>query len=133
MKTATGKHNRVTSGSLLPSKRRHPRVDVQGLAGDIADGNFVFEGIVEDVSLGGLKMSNLPINFSALNRSYTTVISGKDKHYKCIVIPCWTKKAKNNRLVEVGFKIIQAPWEWTEFVLNATLPFTSAADFPSQA
>jgi hypothetical protein len=133
MKTAVNRHSRAMSKGLLYFKRRQSRVDVNSFVGDIADGNFVLKGIVEDVSFSGFKMSNLPRNFSAAHRSYTTVISGNDKHYRCVVIPCWTKKAKNNRTVEVGFKIIQASWEWTEFVLNAASPLASAEDIAFQA
>jgi len=133
METAVGRHKRAMSKGLLYFKRRHSRVDVNGFVGDIADGNLVLGGIVEDVSFSGFKMSSLPKNFSAVHRSYTTVISGNDKHYRCIVIPCWTKKAENKRSVEVGFKIIQASWEWTEFVLNAASPHADAEDFAFQA
>jgi hypothetical protein len=112
-------HNHQMMSGLMSSKRRHPRVEVRGFVGDIADGNFVLEGIVEDVSSGGFKMSSLPGNFSAADRNYTAVISGKGKHYKVIVIPCWTKKIYNSRTVDAGFKIVQAPWEWTEFVLGS--------------
>jgi hypothetical protein len=116
------------SNGLMSSKRRHSRVEVHGFVGDIADGNFVLGGIVEDVSSGGFKLSSLPGNFSAADRNYTTVISGKGKHYKVIVIPCWTKKASNSRSVEAGFKIVQAPWEWTEFVLGSESLFDHEDD-----
>ena len=128
METATRKSSHAMSEGFLYSKRKNPRLDVQGLVGDIADGNFVLGGLVDDVSLVGFKMSNLPISFSADKRGYTTVISGKDKHYKCIVIPCWTKKAEDTQSIEVGFKIIQASWEWTEFVLHAASPLSSTAN-----
>ena len=133
METAAREHSRTMPDGFLSSKRKYPRLDVQGFAGDIADGKFFVAGTVEDVSLLGFKMSNLPLNFSAANRSYTTVISGNDKHYRCVVMPCWTKKAENNLSVEVGFKIIQATWEWTEFVLSAASPLASVKIFPSQA
>jgi hypothetical protein len=133
METAVGRHKRATSKGLLYFKRRHSRVEVNGFVGDIADGNLVLGGIIEDVSFSGFKMSNLPKNFSAAHRSYTTVISGNDKHFKCVVIPCWTKKAENKRSVEVGFKIIQASWEWTEFVLRVATPLAFAEDLAFQA
>ena len=133
METAMRRHEHVMSKGLLYFKRRHIRVNVHGFVGDIADGNFVLGGTVEDVSFSGFKMSNLPKNFSAAHRSYTTVISGKDKHFRCIVIPCWTKKTENKRSVDVGFKIIQASWEWTEFVLNAATPLPFAEDLAFQA
>jgi hypothetical protein len=128
METAVRSQYHGMSNGLAHIKRRHPRVAVQGFVGDIADGNFVLGGIVEDVSSGGFKMSNLPGNFSASDHSYTTVVSGKGKHYRVIVIPCWTKKVKNSRFMEVGFKIMQASWEWSELIMNAALPAGSGDD-----
>jgi hypothetical protein len=122
----------ISSGSLY-NKRRHPRVEVQGFVGDIADGNLVLAGTVEDVSSGGFKMSNLPKSFTAANQSYTTVISGNGKHYKVIVVPCWTRETDSNRSVEVGFKIIQASWEWIELILDFASPSTLDDDFGFQA
>lgn len=125
METAAREHSRNMSDGFSSSKRKHPRLDVQGFVGDIADDNLFIEGTVEDVSLLGFKMSNLPENFSAAKRSYTTIISGNGKHSRCVVMPCWTRKAENIHSVEVGFKIIQATWDWTEFVLSAASPLAS--------
>jgi hypothetical protein len=120
METAVRSRNQEMTNNMAYIKRRHPRVDVHGYVGDIADGNFVLGGIVEDVSSGGFKLSNLPETFSAADRSYTTVISGKGNHYRVIVIPCWTKKTGSNPSLEVGFKIVQSSWEWAEFVLKSS-------------
>jgi hypothetical protein len=133
METAVRSHNQETATGLMHVKRKHPRVEVHGYVGDVADGNFVLGGIVEDVSSGGFKMSNLPGTFSATDRSYTTVISGKGKHYRVIVIPCWTKKLGNDRSMEVGFRIVQASWEWAEFVMGAGMPSATGNDFCLQA
>lgn len=133
MKTAEKRHNTLTSKGLVILKRRNSRFNVHGLVGDIADGNLVLGGIVEDVSFNGFRMSNLPKNFSAARRSYTTVISGNNKHYRCIVVPCWSQKSDKSRFVDVGFKIVQAPWEWTEFVLSAASSLAFSEDLAFQA
>lgn len=118
MERKAGKHKQHVSNDVLYNKRRHPRANVQGYVGDIADGNFVLAGTVEDVSSGGFRMSSLPQSFSASNQNYTTVISGRGKHYRLIVAPCWKKQAADSRSVEVGFKIVQASWEWSELILD---------------
>jgi hypothetical protein len=133
METAVRSHNQETGKGPTYIKRRHSRVNVHGFVGDIADGNFVLGGIVEDVSSGGFKLSNLPGAFSAADHNYTTVISGNGKHYRVIVIPCWTKKVGNGRSMEVGFKIVESSWEWAEFVLNTALPSGSGDDFSFRA
>ncbi len=121
------------SKGLHSLKRRHTRIEIQGFIGDIADGNFVLEGTVDDVSLGGFKMSNLPRNFSATNNNYTMVISGKGEHYRLIVKSCWKQEMMINHSFVVGFKIVQAPWEWTEFILNTTASSSLGGDSRYQA
>ncbi len=116
-KKAGGRKKQITDDALH-IKRRHSRIEVQGFEGDIADGNFVIEGAVEDVSFGGFKMSNLPRNFLTSSQNYTTVVSGMGKHFRLIVTPCWKKMAASNHSMEVGFKIVGAPWEWSEFITN---------------
>jgi len=133
MERTPGKRKPKILNGMLHIKRRHPRVVVQDFVGDIADGNFVLAGVVNDVSSGGFKLSNLPRNFSAANSSYTMVISGKGKHYRLIAVPCWKKIAVDSHSLDVGFKIVQASWEWTEFILNEISTESFDGDFGFQA
>jgi hypothetical protein len=133
MKRTIEKKNLHVTKGLNSIKRRHPRIEVHGFIGDIADGNFVLAGAVDDVSLDGFKMSNLPRNFSATTQNYTLVMSGKGNHYRLIVTPCWKDEIPETHSVVVGFRIVQAPWEWTEFILNKTAPGSSGEDYGYQA
>ncbi len=114
---------KVSSSRAQIIRRKNKRTHVKGFIGDIADGNFVFGGIVEDISSEGLKISNLPSDFPITKHSYRTVISGDGKHYRVLVRPCWTKKDDLTKTMEAGFKIVDAPWEWEEFVLDAVSNF----------
>lgn len=102
-------------------KRRYKRSSVDGYIGEIADGNKVLSGIVGNVSSSGLRISNLPIGFSTERKHYVAVVSGFNKHYKIVVRPRWYKVQKGDVSVDVGFKILAAPWEWTEFI-STTVP-----------
>ena len=107
------------ANGLLYKKRKNIRVKVDGLVCDIADGNFIFRGVIEDISTDGFKMSNLPKNLTGDSHSYRAIISGNCCHYKLVVVPCWSAEPAKGRSAIVGFKIIHASWEWTEFVLFA--------------
>ncbi len=103
-------------------RRNEKRTIVNGFVGDVADGNFVFAGRVEDISSGGVKISHLPLDFSlGKHKSYRTVISGDGKHYRVLVSPCWGKRDEATNTLEAGFKLIDAPWEWEELILDARL------------
>lgn len=99
-----------------PGSRKHERAEVEGYLGDIADGSQVLGGIVSNISLAGVKLSKLPNTFSADKQQYTAVISGENRHVKILIQPRWYEKKKGTDDMDVGFKIIYAPWEWMELV-----------------
>ncbi len=110
------KWNVVTG--LGDTKRKKPRAIVKGFVGDLADGNNVLNGTVDDVSSGGFKMSNLSDTFSDADRNYMTVVSGHGKHFKVLVKRCWSKKVGDRMSIEVGFRIVEASWEWEEMIMH---------------
>jgi hypothetical protein len=117
MDTMMIKHSHNDIRRLRPISRRYPRGKLHDFSADIADGKFFASGRVDDISLSGFKMSDVSDSFRADKYSYTVVISGKGWHLKVLVKPCWKKK--NNENYEIGFKIVDAPWEWAEFAISA--------------
>lgn len=103
---------------LTIEKRRQVRTKLKGYIADIADGHFIYGGMVEDVSLNGLRLNDLPDKFSVEGKKYSIVISGGPDSpcYKLKVAPCWRRK--NGILVDVGFNIAEAPAGWKTFVQN---------------
>ncbi|MCI5163963.1 MAG: PilZ domain-containing protein [Candidatus Electrothrix sp. AX5] len=97
-------------------KRRRIRVKLEGYIADVADGYFVYAGRVEDVSLSGLRLSELPIKFSVEGKRYTLVVSGGPNFdcYKLKVVPRWRRK--DDIVLVAGFKVVEAPEEWRAFV-----------------
>jgi hypothetical protein len=116
---------RISSG-LLYSKRRYPRFKVDGLSCHLASGNMVFDGMVEDISEGGFKMANLPSDITANRYPHQAVLSGNGRHHRLIVVPCWVEKSENSRSTKIGFRIIQASWEWTEHIMSTASSRTYA-------
>ena len=101
------------------SQRKHHREKVSGFVGNIADGPRVIDGIVENVSVGGFEIVDLPQSFSGTGNTYTAVLSGGGKHYKVLTRPCWRRKTGSNN-IHIGFKILDAPWEWLAFTMHDT-------------
>ncbi len=104
----------VQSGQRI---RKYRRVLSSDLVGDLVDGQKIIGGIVENISPGGFEITNLPKSFAAEKHIYTTVLSGGGKHYKILARPRWRKK-KGEYHIDMGFKILDAPWQW----LKLTLP-----------
>ena len=104
-------------------KRKHRRIDIPGFVGDLADGNSIVGGLIENISAGGFKMINVPESFTAEKHTYKAILSGGDKHYKVLAKPCWRKQGKDKNNVEIGFKILDAPWEWVALTLDEIADF----------
>jgi hypothetical protein len=97
-------------------KRRQIRTKLKGYIADIADGHFIYGGMVEDVSMEGLRLNDLPDKFAVEGKNYSVVVSGGPDSpcYKLKVAPRWRRK--NGILVDVGFNIAEAPAGWKAFV-----------------
>jgi hypothetical protein len=104
------------NGQIIKNRRNVERVELRGMIADIADGTRVFDGYIEDISFGGFKVTHLPQKFELQSRRYVAVLSGYQKNFKVMIQPCWYKKSTSGLFQEVGFKIIQPPWAWMEFV-----------------
>jgi hypothetical protein len=98
-------------------KRKYQRAEVGGFHGNLADGRKVIGGVVDNISTGGFAFTHVPESFSAEKHSYTAVLSGGGKHYKLLAKPCWRKKKENNT-IQIGFKILDAPWEWVDLTMK---------------
>jgi len=99
-------------------KRKHRRAGLSGFIGDLADGKLVVGGNIEDISTGGFKITDIPSSFSTEKHTYTAILSGGGKHYRLLAKPCWKKQGAGRGNVDIGFKILDAPWEWVEFTMN---------------
>ncbi len=99
-------------------KRKYRRAGMAGFVGDVADGKSIYSGYVSDISVGGFKIADLPLSFSAERHTYTAILSGGGKHYLVLAKPCWQRSAAMKSRIDIGFKIIDAPWEWVEFTMN---------------
>ena len=113
--------------------RKHRRAGVPGFVGDLADGNLVIGGIIEDISTGGFRITNIPESFAAEKFTYTAILSGGGKHYRLLVKPCWKKKGTIPGSAEMGFKILDAPWEWLNLIMKEIPEFDYEEEFGFQA
>lgn len=96
--------------------RRYRRENVSGYSCDIADRHRLISGVIDDISSNGFRVSQVSDAFPGDGHSYRTVVSGNGRHYKIVAKPCWQRKTANG--LEIGFKILDVSWEWTEFVLE---------------
>ncbi len=97
-------------------KRKHNRFQVSGYVTHICDNRGAFDGIIKEISDDGLSLTQVPIQFNSNVMTCIAVISGEQVTLKIKLRPVWSEHADNELYQDVGFKIINSPWGWTEFV-----------------
>ena len=120
------KSNSIRFGQL---KRKYRRAGLTGFVGDLADEKLVVGGNIEDISTGGFRITNVPESFDAGKHTYVAILSGGGKHYRLLAKPCWKKPGSGKGNLEIGFKILDAPWEWVEFTIKTIPEFDYEDDF----
>lgn len=89
---------------------------VDSLCADVSDGRGFFSGMVTDLSRFGLGVTDLPVKLDHTSQRFSIVISGRGRNFKMLVKPRWVKTATGCKCV--GVEILNAPWAWTEFVME---------------
>lgn len=97
-------------------KRRHQRMAVTNLTVDISDGIGFFAGTVGDLSRFGLMVNDIPKMLDEKAPQLSVVITGNGKHFKMKARPRWSCRQSINK--KVGIEVMNAPWGWTEFVMD---------------
>ncbi len=97
-------------------KRKHPRIPIDDLNVDVSDGFGFFSGSASDISRFGLGLVNMAKRLGKDAEKFTVVVSGQGKDFKFKVFPRWEEVEGLTK--RVGVEIANAPWEWTEFVME---------------
>lgn len=97
-------------------KRRHQRMAVKNLWADVSDGKGFFSGMVTDLSRFGLRLDDVSTRLDNTTKRLSLVITGHGKNFKMLVRPRWSSREATQK--SVGVEIINAPWGWTEFVMD---------------
>ncbi len=118
-------HENVQAGRCHPFycenvERKHNRCEVSNMNCDITDGVLAYGGKVEDISLGGFKLVDVPLAFNGEKYTYSILISSDNENYRIIAKPCWQRREGNLQRQDVGFKILDAPLEWVSYAMTMT-------------
>ena len=97
--------------------RRHRRWAVREMTARIADGHRHYDSRVFDVSTGGFRLRKKADDFAASGMSYTVILSFGRQKYRVLAKPCWVRTDADTSHQEIGFRIIDAPWQWLEMVM----------------
>jgi hypothetical protein len=97
-------------------KRKHPRIAMDNISVDVTDGVGAFRGLVSDISRFGVCLTDLPKKLNGRVNKMIVVVSAKSQHFKMSIKPRWYTDGGVTK--SVGAEILNAPWGWTEFVMD---------------
>jgi len=98
------------------SKRRHQRIEVKNIVANLSNGVDFFSGTVNDVSRAGMSLADVPKELYDWGKELSITVSAKGRDYKMLVVPKWL--SKNYSETRMGLVILDAPLDWTIFILN---------------
>ncbi|WP_339132566.1 MAG: PilZ domain-containing protein [Candidatus Electrothrix sp. GW3-4] len=103
-------------------KRLYQRIQLDGYTADIIQGGCAYTASVQDVSLKGIQLHDLPARFYSIQEEKFTVIISNlfdSIHYKLKAYSKWRKV--NGRSVAVGLHLVDAPTAWNKLI-NMIIP-----------
>lgn len=105
-------------------KNREHRVPVV-MTVTLGAGNFMFEGMVTNISRNGFMVADVPMRFNPQEKKVSALISCRQGTYKMNVKPTWVKPS--GTVQDVGFEILGYGGEWTK-LLNILDPIDRVTD-----
>jgi hypothetical protein len=104
-------------------ENRENRVPVM-MTVTIGAGNFMFEGMVANISRNGFMVEDVPLRFNSEEKKISAVISCRQGVFKMKVRPTWLKVS--GMMQTVGFEILGYGADWTK-LLNILDPVNRGA------
>jgi hypothetical protein len=95
------------------TKYRENRVTV-ALTTTVGAGNFMFEGMVANISRNGLKVTDLPMRFNPDEKKISTIIATPQGNFRMDVRTTWVRDAGYSK--DVGFEILSFGDKWIQLL-----------------
>lgn len=103
---------RVLDGT---EKRAEKRIVTPGLLAEISDGQGVYEGVVTNMSMFGVCLSNIPERLLVSKSKLSVTIKDKTEEYRLLVTPSWNQMDRVMGCA-IGGRLDTAPPRWRDFV-----------------
>lgn len=95
--------------------RSNDRHQTVGMMSNLFDGKSTVLGVVEDVSLHGLCVSNIPAAFEDKAEICLSVVNGP-RDFHLALQPRWVQSTNRGMYKMIGFAIQEPPNEWIHFI-----------------
>lgn len=96
--------------------RSTDRHQTMGMMSNLFDGKSMVLGVVEDVSLNGLRVSNIPAAFEDKAEICLSVVNGPRRDFHLSLQPRWVQATNRGMYKMIGFAIQEPPADWQQFI-----------------
>jgi hypothetical protein len=101
---------------LAENSRGSTRHETMGLMSNISDGKSTFVGVVEDISINGLRISQVPAKFDDTVDKCYSIVKGPKNDFAIALQPRWVHITNKGMYKMIGFEIEDPPANWADFV-----------------
>jgi len=101
-------------GGVMDEQRRHPRIVTRNMSIDMTDGMGCCSGMIQDVSLAGLCLTDITGRLGKDIDVYTVVATNGHRYFKFRVRPKWEEANGLNK--RMGVEIKEPSGAWLEYV-----------------
>lgn len=101
---------------IIGNCRSTDRHQTIGMMSNLFDGKSTVLGVVEDVSLNGLCVSNIPASFEDTSGTCLSVVNGPRRDFHLSLQPRWVQATNRGMYKMIGFAIQESPAEWQHFI-----------------
>ncbi len=101
---------------MVIEKRHERRFQAPDLDSELSDGKAGFFVVVDDVSLSGIGMGQVPEGFDSTVQKCLAVVNATAMEFKLSLQPCWVHSAPQDHYKKIGFKIEDPSDSWLDFV-----------------
>ncbi|MDD3618096.1 MAG: PilZ domain-containing protein [Desulfobulbaceae bacterium] len=96
--------------------RSTDRHQTLGMMTNLFDGEATVLGVVEDVSLGGMCVSNIPASFEDKTEVCLSIVTGPRRDFHLALQPRWVQTTNRGMYKIIGFSIQDPPSDWKKFI-----------------
>ncbi len=102
-------------------RRQSTRCITENLQVSIADNRLYYPSKVENISVSGIKLSNIHTDFNENAGVYTCILYAPNKLWLNVdLLLKWVKEMKDGRYKIAGLKIHSPPHLWREFIMQTS-------------
>jgi hypothetical protein len=102
--------------SMTDERRKSRRYQTPEFKSNLSDGNSAFIVVIEDVSLTGVGVSQVPEGFDETVNKCFAVINALQKDFTLVLQPRWVSTNGKGPYKRIGFQIENPPPAWLDFV-----------------